>query len=270
MAYVYAHIRKDNSEIFYIGISKNTNGKYTRLTDSSSRNRYWYHITAKCDWFATILDDHISDEKCLEREKQWIAHFKRDTDGGTLCNMTDGGDGTCGSLISAENRNKCRMRRLGVAPANKGKKWSDEQRMRMSFLKKGQKAWNKGKKLTPEELAKRKPHAMENIRRGDSHYMFGKKVSDETKNKIAKSLLGRPCPTKGRKMPRPMSVRLKGTVKSREVVQYDKDWNVIAEYKTIGLASDATGITTSWICSICRKEKGTAYGFNWRYKNPAY
>lgn len=268
MAYVYAHIRRGTREIFYIGISKVSDGKYTRAREKGSRNRHWNHITSNHDWCVCILDDNLSDEKCLEREKMWIAHFKRQSDGGTLCNLTDGGDGTCGSIISTETRKKFRINRLGVSPANKGKPWNAEQKMRMSILKKGHSTWNKGLKMSVEQLAKRKSYPIDKINKGESHYMFGKKVPDETRKKIAQSMLGRPCPTKGRKMPKSLDVRLRGTKKSRAVVQYDANDNVVAEYKTMGLASDATGVTTSWICSICKKERGTAHGFYWRYKNP--
>ena len=57
MAYVYKHIRKDNNEIFYIGIGNDDS--YERAYQTKSRNIFWKHIVNKTDYFVEIIEDNL-------------------------------------------------------------------------------------------------------------------------------------------------------------------------------------------------------------------
>ena len=56
---------------------------------------------------------------------------------------------------------------------------------------------------------------------------------------------------------------------SKKVVQYDKNNNYIAEYKSIHEASKQTGICMIHISQCCRnlKHYNTAGGYKWKFKN---
>jgi hypothetical protein len=53
----------------------------------------------------------------------------------------------------------------------------------------------------------------------------------------------------------------------RDVVQIDKNGNIINEYSSLADASRKTKIekNTIWLC--CKGKKKSAGGFTWRYKN---
>ena len=97
MAYVYRHIRKDTNQPFYIGVGL-TDDNYARSRAKSKRNSYWKNIVSKAEYNIQILFDDVSREFALEKERELISIYKRGQDGGTLCNMTLGGEGTLGKL----------------------------------------------------------------------------------------------------------------------------------------------------------------------------
>ena len=100
--YLYQHIRLDTNEPFYIGIGTKYNHKkdYTRAkARGKQRNSIWRGITQRVDYIIEILFE--SDEydfiktKEIELIKQYGQIIKND---GTLCNLTNGGDGTKGVI----------------------------------------------------------------------------------------------------------------------------------------------------------------------------
>ena len=99
MAYVYRHVRKDTNQPFYIGVGL-TDDNYARSRAKSKRNSYWKNIVSKTEYDIQILFDDVSREFALEKERELISIYKRVEDGGTLCNMTLGGEGTLGKRPS--------------------------------------------------------------------------------------------------------------------------------------------------------------------------
>jgi len=103
MAYVYRHIRKDTNQPFYIGVGL-TDDNHARARAKAKRNSYWKNIVSKSEYDIQILFDDVSREFALEKERELIAIYKRVEDGGTLCNMTLGGEGTLGKSPSNVKR----------------------------------------------------------------------------------------------------------------------------------------------------------------------
>lgn len=122
MAYVYKHLRKDNVEIFYIGIGS----KQSRVTSKKSRNKYWHNIVNKHGLITEIIEEGLTWDQACDKEKYWIDYYGREN----LCNMTDGGEGACGRILTDETRNK-------ISKSNKGKKLSLEHRKKISDGNKG-------------------------------------------------------------------------------------------------------------------------------------
>jgi hypothetical protein len=103
MAYLYRHIRKDKNEPFYIGIGKVPN----RIDSIQYRNKHWHNIVNKCGFISEIIIDDLTWEQAKEKEKEFILLYGRiDKGTGILCNMTDGGDGGSGVVVSDETRKK--------------------------------------------------------------------------------------------------------------------------------------------------------------------
>ena len=127
-----------------------------------------------------------SEEDACEKEKFWIAEYRRS--GKAEYNIADGGNGGVtgdvwnkGIPCSEEHRKK-------ISEANKGRKCSDETRKKLSESHKGMSTWNKGLKTGPisEETKKKISEA----NKGNVPWTKGKKLSEETRKKIAASHKG--------------------------------------------------------------------------------
>lgn len=110
--YLYRHIRLDKNEVFYVGIgTKKRKGNvehiYRRAFAVDSRNKYWTNITNKSEYLVEIVLESNDVLFMKEKEKEFIALYgRKDLDKGTLCNLTDGGEGTHGLIVSEETRKK--------------------------------------------------------------------------------------------------------------------------------------------------------------------
>lgn len=137
MAVVYLHKRKDNKEVFYVGIGKTERRAYR----VDQRNRYWRNIYKKHGHIVEIIFDNISWEEACRREIDLILKYgRKDLGTGTLCNMTAGGEGAYGRSLTEEHKRK-------ISESNKGKKRSQEHM---------EKLWNsnRGRHLSIEHKAK--------------------------------------------------------------------------------------------------------------------
>jgi hypothetical protein len=183
MAYIYKHIRLDTNKVFYIGIGADTNGKHKRAFSKHSRNRYWINIVNKCNYRVEIISDDITWDEACDGETYWIKHYGRlDLNEGTLVNLTDGGQGGFGLILSEESRRK-------VGLASKGRKHTEESRKKISEA-------NKGKVLS--ELNKKKliesrlgSHHTNESKEKNRKAHIGKKHTEDSKRKLSQALKGR-------------------------------------------------------------------------------
>jgi hypothetical protein len=165
MAIVYSHIRLDKEELFYIGIGKTERRAYSK----HSRNSYWNHIVNKTEYQVKILYTDLTWEEACKKEIELINQYKRKIDGGILVNLTLGGDGNT-STRTEETKKKISMSCKGRTSGRKGKKyenWYSETEV----------------KARKEELKKK----ME----GSNNPIYGKKRSEEIKDKIKNKLKGK-------------------------------------------------------------------------------
>ena len=109
--YVYAHINIITNEIFYVG-----KGIGNRCNSLFGRSNYWRRIVNKYGYEIIIIENYLTNEQSLEREIYWIKRIGRKNNGGSLINMTDGGDG--GDTIS-NHPNRAEII-LKISEANKG------------------------------------------------------------------------------------------------------------------------------------------------------
>ena len=121
--YVYEHIRPDTMQVFYVG-----KGKGKRITigknGGGERNKHWHHIVNKASGFISRkIVENVDEELAFLAEQERIDQLKRL--GVKLCNMTDGGEGASGTIVSKETREK-------MSKIHKGKTISDEQKKKMS------------------------------------------------------------------------------------------------------------------------------------------
>lgn len=149
--YIYKHIRPDTGDVFYIGKGNTSkNSHELRYKTSSGRNKMWKAIVEKNNgvFIPEIICYCDTEAEVNELEKHYISLYgRRNLNNGTLCNMTDGGDGSVGIKVSEVTRQKLRDKFSGENHPNYGKKLSNETCLKKSISMKESDKSLKGKKL---------------------------------------------------------------------------------------------------------------------------
>jgi hypothetical protein len=105
MPYLYRHIRLDKNEPFYIGIG--SEDSYGRSKETSNRNKHWRNIVKNTPYDIEIMLHNLTWEQACEKEREFIKFYGRsDLNEGTLCNLTEGGEGVLGMKHSEGTRKK--------------------------------------------------------------------------------------------------------------------------------------------------------------------
>lgn len=147
---IYFHINKTTKEIFYVGI-----GNEKRPHRIHGRSEWWNRIVNKYGYEIQIVKDNLTWEQAQVLEIFWIKTIgRKDLNEGSLVNMTNGGDGACSNLpkipwnkgktLSKEHKEKLSNAtsnlsdetRAKLSKAQKGRKYSDEAKIKMSKSKK--------------------------------------------------------------------------------------------------------------------------------------
>ena len=216
--YVYLIFRPDFRPC-YVGKGK---GKRWNHHNYRATNKHLASIIKKAggDLPKIKLVDGVSEEEAFRLEKFWIAFFGRKAHGGPLVNLTDGGEGTSGAIVSEASR-------AATIDRNKARIWTDEQRAKLRASRTGQKmpehvkatlvAIHTGKPLSEEHKAKLRSHTRsadtrERIaasKRGKprstetkakiSAAHKGRKLSPEHRAKLCAARVGKPSPNKGKR-----------------------------------------------------------------------
>lgn len=151
---VYFHRKATTGEIFYVGMGSPKRPYYKRRTD------WWQRVVDKYGYTIDIVHKGLTQEEAFELEKKYIAQFGRyDLGTGSLVNQTDGGP-----YLDGITKEKATKRGKSL----KGRAKSKEHRKKLS--------------ASLSNLAKSEIHKS-NI----SHALKGRKLSQETKDKIKKN-----------------------------------------------------------------------------------
>ena len=170
--YVYDKYRF-NFEPFYIGKGKGYRIKQhlspSRLKSPCRKNSKLKKLISMGLYPIIIkIEQNLTEDEAFYIERRIISIIGRiDNGSGVLTNMTDGGEGVSGHIVSEETRAK------------------------MSSAQKGKVAWNKGVKYSEET---RQKMSITSIAFGCGGQLRGKKLSKEHREKISKGLMGK---TKG-------------------------------------------------------------------------
>lgn len=161
MACLYRHIRLDTNVPFYIGIGSNKKRAYNKV----GRNNYWKSIVNKTEYEIDIIFDDVDYDWVKKKEIEFIDLYKRKIDGGTLCNITLGGEGANGYCHTEQAKIK-------MGQASRGRVLSD-------FAKEQISKTHKGKIVSAETRLKLSKASL-----GINNSMYNKKVTDDVKNKM--------------------------------------------------------------------------------------
>jgi hypothetical protein len=197
-----------------------------RAFSKKDRNKYWKNIINKVGYSVNIIHKDIDWENACKIEKLLIEKYgRKDLGLGNLVNMTDGGEGVLGLIMSEETRQKLSEASKGntnflgkthseetrqkIGEGNKGKIKSEETRQKLSEA-------NKGKTLSEETKQK-----IGEANKGNTN-MLGKTHSEETKQKMSEAnkgntnMLGK---THSEETRQKMSEAKKGKTRSEETRQ---------------------------------------------------
>ena len=162
--YTYAYLREDGTP-YYIG-----KGKAGRITNTLHRI-----AIPKQEERIIYLKKNLTDEEARKHEIYMIAILgRKDLGTGILRNMTDGGEGCAGRILSEETKKK-------LSEAQKGKKKSVAHRKKLSEAKIGKKITEDHRKNMSASL------------KGKKNPAYGKRWwTDGIKN-----ILSKECPGEG-------------------------------------------------------------------------
>jgi hypothetical protein len=146
-----------NEVSIYKLIDPRTNSiKYIGSTHKSLKRRLSDHLSDarrgqknyRCNWIRCLLleglypsidiIEKVNYEERNEKEKYWISYYGREN----LVNGTDGGEGVRGLLVSDETKKKLSASHIGQIPWNKGVS-TDTTHLKKFQFKKGDAPWNK-------------------------------------------------------------------------------------------------------------------------------
>ena len=187
--YTYVHRKASTGDVFYVG-----KGSGKRFAATHDRSSYWRSIVAKHGITIEVVAYFFDEAAAFDHERLLIAEYR--SGGIKLCNLTDGGEGASGKVMSEE------AKRL-ISLANKGRKrepFSESTRAKMSQA-------HKGKKQSAEAIAKtaaahtgmkRGPETIARMSQALKGKGLGRSVSDETRAKISALKKGKPLSEKGR------------------------------------------------------------------------
>lgn len=264
-------ITSPNNKV-YIGQSWDLNdreGDYRRL--ECPHQRKLHNSIIKYGWeahqFKVIMyvSENVTQQMFDEIEQHYMDYYRKL--GFELMNIREAGsrgkhseetkrkigDAHRGKKVSPDSIEKMKASkanpsdeiRANLSSAQK-KLWSDpEYRKKMSDA-------HKGYVFTEEHLENMRKSA----RRGADHHTYGKEMPQETRDKISQSTRGQIRE----------SNRGAKNYKSRPVLQFDLENNLIKEWPCIKQVERELGINNSNICAVCKGSKRSAGNFIWRYK----
>lgn len=181
--YVYLHIKETDGTPFYVGKGKVSKRK--RYKSKLNRNKWWNNIVDKHGFDIIMLEEDLIEEEAFKIEKYWIDRIgRRDKEEGSLVNLTDGGEGFSGRIITDDTRKK-------MSESKKGFKHSDEMKEKMRQINKGNtnRLGMKTSEETKEKQSKaklgkkRKPHSEETKEKIRQTQLKNREIKNKNKNK---------------------------------------------------------------------------------------
>lgn len=191
--YIYMYLDQENVP-FYIGKGSGSRYLVIHHLNGDSRNQFLKNKILKIGIEnITIhkLHKNITEQESFYWEKYWIKYIgRRNTKEGTLCNLTDGGEGASGKLVSEETRAK-------ISKIHKGKKIplevvEQQANSLKEYFKTHDNAF-KGKSHTEKTRQKQSESANKRWEREGE-------MPQETKDKLSVAGKGKPAWNKGHKL----------------------------------------------------------------------
>jgi hypothetical protein len=142
--YLYVHYRQDIHEAFYVGVGTKYRKKdYDRALCYKKRSIFWKRIINKTRYNVMIIDESDNYQELLNKEINYIKVLgKKKENKGTLCNLTDGGEGCLGHSHSWSDEMKEKIREANSRRITKD---STREKLRQNIYKNNVLIGRKGK-----------------------------------------------------------------------------------------------------------------------------
>lgn len=264
---VYVHTNKINGKK-YVGVTSLKPDDRWQNGRGYSHNKYFTNAIKKYGWSEgfthEIVAENLSVEDAYQMERELIQHYDCMNPNGY--NATSGGE--IGKEYSEETRKKIgentrnqseetRRKRSESAKARCTDEWRKAVSDRMKGKWSGENNPNFGNYAKYVERSS-KSSLHDSVSRvypliGEKNPMYGKKHTDESKEKISQNRKGK---LEGKDNPR-----------ARQVVQLTKDGEFIRQWDYITQAADFFGVKPWNIITCCTHpdKLKSAYGFKWMY-----
>ena len=240
--FLYIHITPSNK--VYIGITRQEPKKRWKYGYGYTQNVAFYNAIKKYGWkniIHQILFENLSREEAIQKEIELIERYNS-TNKKYGYNITKGGDGTLGQIMSQETRNK-------ISQAKKGHIVTEETRQKIREKVSGEKHHNYNKKLPLE------------VREKISQAHKGMKFSDEHKKNLSISHKGKtPC-NKGKNISETTRQKIieSRTKKALYCINTSKIYNSLAE------ASKDLNISKTHISDVCNGKRKSTKGYSFKF-----
>lgn len=208
------------------------------------------------DNFEHVVLCSVSSKEYADFLEQWFIEKWDTFNSEHGYNHTKGGGGCLGHKLSAEALMKLRQ-------ANMGRTLSGDSRKKISTTLKRKYASGEIQAVGMSEDARAKMSAE---RMGKGNPMYGRHQTEEVRERIGAASRGKKRPTEWKQ--NISKGRFESEkIKRRAVNQYTTDGTLVAQYRSIKEASDATGIACPNIQSCCIHLNWTVKGTVWRYQD---
>lgn len=254
----------------YIGITSQLPEHRWRNGSGYKYNPYFWNAISKYGWDSFSHEVIFSglEEECAKAKEVELISLYNTTDERFGYNLTAGGDGTLGRIMSDDTKKKISASHIGlhhseatrqklavISSGNqyaKGYKHSEEAKSSIS------------KSLIGNQFAKGLRHTYETrLKMSNSHK--GTTLSGETRKKISSANKGRVVSDETR---RKISNANKGkATRSIVVDMFSSDGVFVKSFDSAKDAMRELGVDNSQIIKVCKKKAKTAGGYIWRYHN---
>lgn len=266
--YLYRHIRLDKEEPFYVGIGKKINRKKPYATVekeykrafSLDRNNMWDKIVEKTNYEVEIVLESNDLQHIKQKEIEFIKLYgRKNLNTGTLCNLTDGGEGAFGRIVGDITRRK-------ISEKNKGRKWSEESKKNSSLLRRNNSCVTSPEtKIKLSKAMKGRKRSEESIRK-QILSKTGTKFTEEQKLRLSVAHLGIKPSEEAKKKMSKFQTKLQEAV-IKPVLQYDLNENIVREWKSSReILKNQPDIHQANLSKCLRGERKSTGGFIFKYK----
>lgn len=179
-----------------------------------------------------IIFNYLGRQEALKKERELIALYDS-TNPNKGYNMTKGGDGKEGYVMSDETRKKISASRIG--------------------------------RFTGEDNPNYGNHKLA----GENNPFYGKRHTEETRQRLSELSTSRPSPMKGKTFSEEFKEKMKNTKKkyAKSVLRFDINGNLIGEYDSVHGASFITGYNLSNISAACNGKIHVYKNSIWMFKS---